>query len=58
MLLFYFFKGRFAQKSRLKLSKMKKITKKTKNFQKGYLQNGFYMINYGKNHKGHFFVPK
>jgi hypothetical protein len=52
-----FFKGRFAKKSGRKLSKMKKITKKTKNFQKGYLQNGFYMINYGKNQKGAFCAP-
>ena len=28
--------------------KMKKIDKKEKNFLKGYLQNAFYVINYGK----------
>lgn len=31
---------------------MKKICKLTKNFQKGYLQNGVYVVNYGKKLKG------
>ena len=31
------------------MSKMKKFRKKSKNFQKGYLQIGFYVVNYGKN---------
>ena len=33
------------------MSKMKKNLKKRKNFQKGYLQNEFYVVNYGKNVK-------
>ena len=37
-----------AQKSGCKLREMKKNGKKNKNFSKGYLQNGFYMVNYEK----------
>ncbi len=34
------------QKKAVKLSKMKKMKKSGKNFQKGYLQMGFYVVNY------------
>ena len=33
------------------MSKMKKFGKKGKNFSKGYLQNAFCVVNYGKNIK-------
>lgn len=35
---------------------MKKIKKTGKNFQKGYLQIGVYVVNYGKKLKGVFWV--
>jgi hypothetical protein len=37
---------------------MKKIYKKTKKFQKGYLQIKFYVVNYGKNYTVEEFYSK
>ena len=41
-------KGQNARKKSKILSKMKKILKMDKKFQKGYLQTAFYVVHYGK----------
>ena len=39
---------KIAQKIKRKMSKMRKFGNFSKNFQKGYLQIRFYVVNYGK----------